>query len=84
MNQFTKPGRFRAEFSRQWAPMAGLSSANPARKIPYAARIPNAIDPIDARINIDKFNKSPIVSVPVKSFWAATCAFSYNLLSITA
>jgi hypothetical protein len=35
-------------------------SAKPTRKIQYAARIPNAIEPADAQINIAKFNKSAI------------------------
>ena len=38
----------------------GRSNANPARRIPYAARMPNAIEPIAAQINITKFNKSVI------------------------
>jgi hypothetical protein len=35
-------------------------SAKPTRRIQYAARIPNAIEPADAQINIAKFNKSAI------------------------
>jgi len=43
----------------------GCISANPARKIPYAVRIPNAIDPTDAQTNIARFNKFATVSVQV-------------------
>jgi hypothetical protein len=38
----------------------GRINANATRKIPYAARTPNAIDPTAAHINITKFNKSVI------------------------
>jgi hypothetical protein len=38
----------------------GRKSEKPARSIPYAARMPNAIDPTDAQTNITKFNKSDI------------------------
>lgn len=41
---------------------AGRIKANPARSSQYAARIPNAIDPIDAQISIAKPNKSVILS----------------------
>src|SRR5581483_509744 len=38
----------------------GRISAKPARKIAYAARMPKAIEPSDAQINIAKFNQSVI------------------------
>jgi len=38
----------------------GRINANTARKIPYAVRTPNAIDPTVAQTNITKFNKSAI------------------------
>jgi hypothetical protein len=44
----------------------GRINANPARSNQYAARIPNAIDPIDAQISIAKPNKSVIVSACLK------------------
>jgi hypothetical protein len=40
----------------------GFSIENPARNIPYAAKMPNAIDPTDAQTNIAK---STIASVPI-------------------
>jgi hypothetical protein len=39
-------------------------SAKPARRIAYAAKIPNAMDPIDAQTNIVKFNRSPSLIRP--------------------
>jgi len=39
----------------------GLRSANPARRIQYAARIPKTIEPIDAETSIAKLKKSAIV-----------------------
>jgi hypothetical protein len=44
----------------------GRIKANPARSSQYAARIPNAIDPIDAQISIANPNKSAIVSACLK------------------
>jgi hypothetical protein len=44
----------------------GRIKANPARSNQYAARIPNAIDPIDAHTSIAKPNKSVIVSAYLK------------------
>jgi hypothetical protein len=42
----------------------GRSSANPTRRIAYAARIPNAIAPTAAQTSIARFNKSAIVIRP--------------------
>lgn len=38
----------------------GRRNAKPTRKMAYAARMPNAIAPIEAQTNIAKFNKSAI------------------------
>jgi hypothetical protein len=43
-------------------------SAKPARRIQYAASIPNAIEPADAQINIAKFNKSAMTPTLFLSF----------------
>jgi hypothetical protein len=40
--------------------LRGRISVNPIRKIPYAVRTPNAIEPIAAHINITKLNASAI------------------------
>jgi len=37
--------------------------AKPTRRIAYAARIPKAMDPTLAQINIAKFNQSVILAV---------------------
>ena len=46
------------------------------RKIAYAVRMPNAIAPMDAQINIAKFNISAIQSAPgVRSIPLVDCGF---------
>jgi hypothetical protein len=42
--------------------LGGPIKANPARSTPYAARIPNAIEPMEAQTSITKSNKLVIVS----------------------
>jgi len=44
----------------------GRITANPARSSQYAAKIPKAIDPIDAQISIAKPRKSVIISTYFK------------------
>ena len=39
----------------------GRIRANPTRRMQYAARMPNEIDPTDAQINMAKFNQSTTV-----------------------
>jgi hypothetical protein len=46
--------------------LCGRIRAKAARKIPYAASTPNAIEPTDAQINIMKFNRSAIFSASVE------------------
>ena len=66
--------RYRTRAASGWTLTAagfrcGLRSANPARRIPYAARIPKTIEPIDAETSIAKLKKSAIdlasVSAPI-------------------
>jgi len=45
--------------------LRGRISENPNRKMAYAARTPNAIEPTDAQTNINKFNKSAILFASV-------------------
>ena len=45
----------------------GRMSAKPVRRMPYATRMPNAIAPTEAHINIAKFNASVIVSLSTDS-----------------
>ena len=56
---------YRAPAASAWALTGtglrrGRINANTTRKIPYAVRTPNAIDPTVAHTNITKFNKSAI------------------------
>jgi len=44
----------------------GRISANPIRKMPYAVRTPNAIDPSAAQTNMVKFNRSPMEQIHSK------------------
>lgn len=43
--------------------LCGFIRPNAIRKIPYAARTPNAIDPAAAPTNMTKFNKSVIIQL---------------------
>jgi hypothetical protein len=49
----------------------GRIRANPTRRTPYAANMPNAIDPTEAQINIAKFNTSAIA--PVREMYSCDC-----------
>jgi hypothetical protein len=61
--------RYRTRAASVWTLTAagfrcGFRSANPARRIQYAARIPKTIEPIDAETSITKLKKSAIDLAP--------------------